>query len=303
MRFMAARERSPCHALALNAMIRTRLLRLVRRLFVFGVPLLAFLYFTSRTTPPVLAPGVTKEVKVLPLAGRTVSVTFYYPNQNEAPLVVVAHGFTRAKRYMAGWGALLARDGFIAAVLTQPGFADHELNANAIAELVAQVRSGSLKLKVKPTSRIGLMGHSMGGLTTLLAAGKQPVDAWVGLDPVGMNDSWLSVGKTLHTPCAVLRAEPGAWNMQGNARPLFAVLPGPKFTMKVRGSTHLDPESPTDVLGQLACGFADQKRREVFERYAIAFLKAQLLNDTSAKQVLRDAAKDSALTEVDVSLP
>jgi pimeloyl-ACP methyl ester carboxylesterase len=147
------------------------------------------------------------------------------------------------------------------------------------------------------------MGHSMGGLTALLAAGKQPVEAWVGLDPVGMNDSWLCVGKKLNTPCAVLRAEPGAWNMNGNARPLFAVLPEPKFTMKVRGSTHLDPESPTDVLGQLACGFADEKRRTVFERYALAFLKAHLLDDASAKQVLRDATKDSALTEVEVSLP
>lgn len=284
-------------------MIRTRLLRLVRRLFIFGVPLLAFLYFTSCTTSPVLAPGITKEVKLLPLAGRTVSVTFYYPNQKEAPFVLVAHGFTRSKRYMAGWGALLASEGFITATLTQPGFANHELNASAIAELVAQVHSGSLRLNVKPTGRIGLMGHSMGGLTTLLAADKQPVDAWVGLDPVGMNDSWLSVGKALRTPCAVLRAEPGAWNMQGNARPLFAVLPGPKFTMKVRGSTHLDPESPTDMLGQLACGFADEKRRAVFERYALAFLKANLLDDASAKQVLRDAAKDSALTEVEVSLP
>ena len=284
--------------------MRLRLPRWLRRLAFVTVPLLCFLYIASCTTPPALPAGVHKEVWRLTLNGEHVTTTFYYPAaRTPAPIVVVAHGFTRSKRYMAGWGTLLAREGFIAAVLTQPALADHELNSRVIADLVTQVRSGSLALKVKPSGRIGLMGHSMGGLTTLLAAGKQPVDAWVGLDPVGMNDSWLSMGKKLRTPCAVLRAEPGAWNMNGNARPLFAVLPGPKFTMKVRGSTHLDPESPTDVLGQLACGFADEKRRAVFERYAVAFLKAHLLDDASAKQVLRDAAKDSALTEVEVSLP
>lgn len=280
--------------------MKRRLFGWFRRLVITVVLLLPVLYWASRTETPPLPPGVTKQFLHPTLAGREVSVTMYYPaNRAEAPLVVVAHGFTRSKRYMAGWGIALAREGFIAAVPTQPALANHELNARALAELAAQLRDGRIALKVKCNGHVGLMGHSMGGLTTLLAAGRQPVDSWVGLDPVGMDQSWLKVGKSLKIPCAVLRAEPGAWNMNGNARDLFAVLPGPKWSLKVKGSTHLDLESPTDLLGQIACGRADEKRRALFMRYAIAFLKATLMSDAEARKVIDSASGDSALTEIE----
>lgn len=280
--------------------MKRRLVGWFRRLVIAVVLLLPALYWASGTETPPLSPGVTKQFLHPTLAGREVSVTMYYPvDRAEAPLVVVAHGFTRSKRYMAGWGIALAREGFIAAVPTQPALANHELSASALAELAAQLRDGKIALKVKCNGHVGLMGHSMGGLTTLLAAGKQPVDAWVGLDPVGMDKSWLKVGKSLKIPCAILRAEPGAWNRNGNARDLFAVLPGPKWSLKVKGSTHLDLESPTDLLGQLACGWADDRRGALFMRYAIAFLKTTLMSDAEARKVIDSASGDAALTEVE----
>lgn len=280
-----------------------RLSRWLRRMLFIGIPLVFLLYLGSRTVAPELPPGVRKEILHPVLAGRNVTVTMYYPaDRTEAPLAVVAHGFTRSKRYMAGWGVALAREGFIAAVPTQPALVDPQVNSQALAELVSQLRNGSIPLKVKPGAKAALMGFSMGGLTTMLAAGKQPVDAWVGLDPVGMNDSWLEVGKTLKAPCAVLRAEPGTWNKQGNARDLFAVLPGPKFTLKVRNATHLDVESPTDFVGQLLAGRVDPKRHATFESYSIAFLKAELLHDADAKRFISEAGNDPRLAEVEVDL-
>ncbi len=187
------------------------MLRWLRRLTFAGLLLLGFLYWASLTEAPRLSAGVHKEIKHLTVEGRDVSVTMYYPAARDpAPLVLVAHGFTRSKRYMAGWGADLAAQGFIAAVPIQPARADHELNARVLAELLDQLRRGRIDLQVKPGPRAALVGFSVGSLTTLLAAAKHPVDAWVGLDPVDMSGGGLQAARDLRIPCAILRAEPGA---------------------------------------------------------------------------------------------
>jgi dienelactone hydrolase len=267
--------------------------RLIRhRLFRIALLLLAalvvFIIWARRTETPVLPAGVTKESRQFSLAGQSVAVSLYRPAVDEnAPLVVIAHGFTRSKRYMAGWGAHLAGEGFLVATLTQPALADHTLNGRVIAALVDEL---------KGRRRVAVMGFSMGGLTTLLAAAQTPVDAWVGLDPVDMDGSGEKVAKTLHAPAAVLLAEPEAWNMHGNARRIIAALPDTTFTLKVRGATHLDCESPTDLLGQIACGFVDEKHQALFKRYATAFLRAKLLADPAAEKMLEDAATDESVT-------
>ena len=276
--------------------------RWLPRLVVTGVILVCLLYWTSCTTVPALPAGVRKETQHLMLAGCDVAVTLYYPaHRDEAPLVVVAHGFTRSKRYMAGWGADLAGQGFIVAVPTQPALANHALNGRVLAELVSQMRDGRISMKMKPGKRTALVGFSMGGLTTLLAAARQPLDAWVGLDPVDMDGTGVAVAKKLAVPCAILRSEPAAWNKHGNARQIGAALPELRFSLKVRNATHLDAESPTDLLGQLACGFVDAERQSTFKRYTIAFLRATLLDDVEAQRLLDGASKDEALDEVKLS--
>ncbi len=277
--------------------------RWLRRLALFTALLLGCLYWASCTHAPALPAGVTKETRQLTLAGRRVAVTFYFrADRDSAPLVVVAHGFTRSKRYMAGWGTELAGMGFLAAVPTQPALANHQLNARALAELVTQLRSHAIPLKVRCNGKTALMGHSMGGLTTLLAATQTPIDAWVGLDPVDMDGSGAKAATGLNIPCAVLRAEPGAWNMHGNATQIIAALHAPKFSLLVRGGTHLDCESPTDILGQLACGFVHAPQQALFHRYATAFLRAMLMEDKTSYEVLHKASADSELDELKVSL-
>lgn len=262
----------------------------LRILFALLLLLVAFVYYARRTPVPVLAPGVTKEHRSLTLAGQTVSVTLYRPAKDEnAPLVVIAHGFTRARRYMAGWGAELAAQGFLAAVPTQPALADHVLNGRVLAALVQALRE---------KRRVALVGYSMGGLTTLIAASKIPVDAWLGLDPVDMDGTGKTAAAKLKMPCAILCAEPEAWNMNGNAAALITALTAPKFTLRINGATHLDAEWPTDLLGQIACGFVDPRQQAAFRHYATAFLRAALRDDVGAKSVLQGAATDAALTEV-----
>jgi hypothetical protein len=99
-------KRRQCHE---NGGLRMFRRKIVRIAFAFLVLLVAFYLYGRRTPAPVLAPGVKKEHLRVPLAGQSVSVTLYRPARDDnAPLVVVAHGFSRAKRYMSGWGAELA---------------------------------------------------------------------------------------------------------------------------------------------------------------------------------------------------
>jgi dienelactone hydrolase len=239
------------------------------RLTLLTLVLLAvFVHFARQAEAPPLPPGVKKENTTLKLAGQLVSVSLYHPVKDEnAPLVVVAHGFLRSRRYMAGWGAHLAGEGFLVAVPTQPGFADHELNGRVLADLVEMYRAKRY---------VALLGFSMGGLTTLLATTHTPVDAWVGLDPVDMNGQGKVAAAQLKAPAAFLLAEPEAWNMHNNANGLIDAIPGEKQVFRVAGGTHLDAEWPTDLLGQLACGFVDAKRQQQFREKATTFLKAML---------------------------
>ena len=245
--------------------MRRWLLRILLSLLL----LVVLVHCASRTVPPPLPPGVKKEHVRLDLAGCRVSVTLYKPAKDDnAPLIVVAHGFLRSKRYMAGWGGHLAGEGFFVAVPTQPAFADHALNGRVLAALVEKYRD---------KRRVALMGFSMGGLTTLLATTHTPVDAWVGLDPVDMNGQGKAAAAKLKAPALLLLAEPEAWNRHGNAQAIADAIPGEKHLHRIPGATHLDAEWPTDLLGQLACGFVDEKRQQQFRAKATEFLKKTLL--------------------------
>jgi dienelactone hydrolase len=250
--------------------MRRWLLRILLSLLL----LVVLVHCASRTESPPLPPGVKKEHTKVDLADRRVSVTLYKPAKDDnAPLIVVVHGFLRSKRYMAGWGGHLAAEGFLVAVPTQPAFAEHALNGHVLAALVEKYRD---------KRRVALMGFSMGGLTTLLATTHTPVDAWVGLDPVDMNGQGKAAAAKLKAPAALLLAEPGPWNRHGNAQAIAEAIPGEKHLHRIPGATHLDAEWPTDLLGQLACGFVDEKRQQQFREKATQFLKATLMNDLEA---------------------
>ena len=251
------------------------------------------------TVPPALVDGVTKENVQWETTEGDVSASIYYPAvPNKAPIVMVVHGFTRSRRYMAGWGVHLAKQGFVVVVPTQPFFSNHVRNGKALAGMVKSIRDGTTSLRSANANSVGLVGFSMGGLTTLLAAQQEKVQAWVGLDPVDMNGMGRQVAGSLHNPCAILKAEPGMWNMHGNANTIIEAIKAPKLAFKVVGSKHLAPEEPTDLLGQLACGFKDLKTSALFRDYTTDFLKTVLKNDPEARKRLRNAGNDAGLAEV-----
>src|SRR5688572_6021721 len=109
----------------------------------------------------------------LKLAGERVEVDFFLPKTSRpAPLVVVAHGFSRSRKNFEGWGERLARAGYFAAIPDLPASTDHKQNGHAIEELIQllatrppeKIRSAQIEI-----DRVAVIGHSAGGLATLLA--------------------------------------------------------------------------------------------------------------------------------------
>lgn len=281
--------------------IRRTLFRFPKTLLV--VVLATAFYQIGWHTPKLPLPLDVRRTNVhLTLTGEEVGASVYAPRDLDAPapVVVVAHGFSRSRRYMAGWGMALAQNGMIAVVLNQPAFADWRQNGRALAELAKQLRTeGDALTGLKTNGDVALVGFSMGGLSTLLAAETDPkVRCWVGLDPVDFKGRGVRAIQKLDMPCCILRAEPGAWNRGGNARQLVEAAKTTLFALKVKDATHCDVEEPTDLAGKLACGWTDPSRHDVFVEYAVAFLRGILLADDAAKAALDHAKNDERVKEV-----
>ena len=258
------------------------------------------LYHLLRVPTLPLPAGVSKHTEKLTLAGRKVAVDIYLPaGPGPSPVVVVAHGFTRNRHTMAGWGGLLASEGFVVLVPDLPTWADHARNGRAVAELLAAAQAGSLIPKPKLSGRTALVGFSAGGMSTLLAAADTTnLTCWVGLDPVAGGQQANRAAAGLRIPAFVLRAEPAPWNAHGNSREIFAALPGPAFSLAVIGASHVDAENPTSRAADWACGRSAPERRAVFGRYLLASLRAALLDDAAAWRQLQAATNDAAVREV-----
>lgn len=260
------------------------------------IALAALLAFASHAHQPPLPDGVVKQISRVVLTGRAVTVDIYaQTGATNAPVVIVAHGFSRGRRHMAGWGGMLAANGFIAAIPDQPTWADAPRNARALVELLAKLRSGEIAQAATTGRRAAMVGFSLGGLSTLMAASQAKADAWVGLDPVDMGGLGRRAATGNRIPSAVLLAEPAPWNHYGTAQQIIRSLPNPPFSLRVRGATHCDVEWPSDWLGRIACGPTETTRRDVFARYTLAFLRATLMEDAAAAAILRAAPTDPAI--------
>lgn len=208
-------------------------------------------------------------------AGRVVYDLFFPDADGPRPLVVIVHGFSRTKANMRNWGQHVAALGYVAAVPTLPTLADHRRNARAVPQLVTfltQQHPDRIEAE-----RVGLMGFSAGGLSTFLAAADDPrVRVWIGLDPVDRRGWTQQAAARLTARATILMAEPSPCNANGNARDLAAVLGDRAELHRVPGSTHADPEWPTDTLAEWACGKSDEARRQQFVDLAVAALRRGL---------------------------
>jgi dienelactone hydrolase len=260
----------------------------------------AWVWSLFRTPGIPLPPGVVLRHERIRLTDRETAVDLYYPQgATQANVAVVAHGFPRNRRNMAGWGAMLAANGFVAAAPDLPTRAGHRRNGRAIAELLSALRSGAIPNLPRTVGRGALLGMSAGGLSTLFAAsGNAAVGCWIGLDPVPGGMAGRRAAASLDIPCAVLRAEPAPWNEHGSAESIAEAVRGPLISLRVKKASHCDAEWPANRIGELACGKTDPARGAAFRHYALAAVRAALADDADAREQLRRAPADVRVDDV-----
>lgn len=258
---------------------------------------------------------ITVHTETATLAGESIDLEVYVPELDEpAPILVVAHGFQRSPDDVAPWGEALARRGYVAAVPSFPSglggfFPDHEENGVIISELLdwmaamGESTDHFLGDRVDPDRR-GALGHSAGGLSSVLAAAYDPaIDVVVGLDLVdGQSNEGLAAAPSVTAATALLMSEPDSCNSDGNGSDVYDALAGPRLHLRVIGADHCDPESPTSSCTALFvdCGVADPEVHEIFRSYAFATIDHILACDEQAASHLggEDAEADDTIKDL-----
>ncbi len=195
-------------------------------------------------------------------------VTWYRPDTaGPFPVVIWSHGFARgpeqhveAARWMASWG-------FLVATPKLPSFSDHEANGAFLAdELVpaAILESG------QDDPPIALVGHSAGGLASLVAAATGVADTYVGLDAVDAGNLGTDVDGNVTVPALLFHGEAGGCNANGSSESW--TLGGDQWDIEVVGANHCDFESDTDGLCTFLCGDQDAARQELILTFTTAWL-------------------------------
>jgi dienelactone hydrolase len=220
------------------------------------------------------AAEATHETMRVQLPAGAAEVDVYWPEAAaQAPMVIVAHGFSRNRHSMAGWGAHLARMGIVAVVPDLPTWSDHARNGRFLSELRDHVLGDASRRQRIDPARVGLLGFSAGGLSSLLSAADSPgLAIWVGLDPVDRDGLGAKAAGRVQARAVVLTAEPSACNAKGNARDLIAALPRPDH-FHLAGAVHVDAEWPTSWWAELVCGRSTEAGRAAFQVRATQALK------------------------------
>ncbi|HEY2513821.1 MAG TPA: hypothetical protein VGI39_23295 [Polyangiaceae bacterium] len=222
------------------------------------------------------------------------------------PLLVASHGWSASAAQQVGWAQHFASWGFVVAVPSFPNplTPDAQVDRGIIASLVALCTDPTADTpahgKVDP-SRIGLEGHSAGGLASVLAASTVGPGAVVLFDPVDANDAGKSAYSTLCVPTLTLFADPSSCNNQEEWSSFAALTTSPAQSFHVVGSTHCDGENvDRGALCGIVCGGAASPTRQAsYARYATAFFLAHLQGDAVAAAILSPwaIAGDPALAD------
>lgn len=191
-------------------------------------------------------------------------VTWYAPDGGTGLAVAWSHGFARSPANHATSAARAASWGFLVATPALPSFSDQEVNAEFLTGTLHDAAIG------RGATDVGYVGHSAGGLASLLAASGGAAWALVGLDGTDVNDLGVTADADVTAPTLLLAGEPSACNADGNGR-LWATS-GTLRQLVINGGSHCDFESDTDTICETLCGAADPVRQDAVAAWAIAWL-------------------------------
>ncbi|MFD9752799.1 bis(hydroxyethyl) terephthalate hydrolase [[Kitasatospora] papulosa] len=200
--------------------------------------------------------------------------TIYYPTSTSDGTfgaVAISPGFTAYQSSIAWLGPRLASQGFVVFTIDTNTTADQPASRGdqLLAALDYLTGSSSVRSRID-SSRLGVMGHSMGGGGTLEAAKDRPsLQAAIPLTGWNTDKTWPEV----KTPTLVIGADGDTVApVATHSEPFYTSLPSSldKAYLELRGATHFTPNSSNTTIA----------------KYSISWLKRFIDNDTRYEQFL-----------------
>ncbi|WP_261720314.1 dienelactone hydrolase family protein [Streptomyces sp. FZ201] len=211
--------------------------------------------------------------------------TIYYPTttgDGTFGAVAISPGFTAYESSISWLGPRLASQGFVVftidtlTTLDQPDSRGRQL----LAALDYLTQRSSVRGRVD-SSRLGVMGHSMGGGGSLEAAKSRPaLQAAIPLTPWNTDKTWPE----LRTPTLVIGADGDTIApVATHSEPFYSSLPSglDRAYLELNGATHFTPNSSNTTIA----------------KYSISWLKRFIDNDTRYEQFLCPLPRPSATIE------
>ncbi|MFF8594540.1 dienelactone hydrolase family protein [Streptomyces sp. NPDC015220] len=211
--------------------------------------------------------------------------TIYYPTDTSDGTfgaVAVSPGYTGTQSSISWLGPRLASQGFVVftidtlTTLDQPDSRGRQL----LAALDYLTKSSAVRGRIDGT-RLGVMGHSMGGGGSLEAAKERPtLQAAIPLTPWNLDKTWPEIS----TPTLVFGADGDTIApVATHAEPFYNTLPASldRAYLELNGATHFTPNTSNTTIA----------------KYSTAWLKRFIDNDTRYEQFLCPLPRPSLTIE------
>ncbi|KDN23474.1 bis(hydroxyethyl) terephthalate hydrolase [Amycolatopsis rifamycinica] len=200
--------------------------------------------------------------------------TIYYPTTTTAGTfgaISIAPGFTATQSSIAWLGPRLASQGFVVFTIDTLTTSDQpdSRGRQLLASLDYLTQQSSVRARID-SSRLGVVGHSMGGGGTLEAARSRPsLQAAVPLTGWNLTKNW----STLRVPTLVVGAQSDTIApVASHSIPFYTSLPSTldRAYLELRGASHFAPNTENTTIA----------------KYTLSWLKRFIDNDTRYEQFL-----------------
>jgi dienelactone hydrolase len=211
--------------------------------------------------------------------------TIYYPTSTASGTfgaVAVSPGFTASQSSVAWYGPRLASQGFVVITIDTLSTLDSpdSRGTQLLAALDYLTGTSAVRTRIDAT-RLGVMGHSMGGGGSLAAARTRPaLQAAIPLAPYHSTKNWSSN----RVPTLIIGAESDTVApVAAHSEPFYTSLPAAseKAYLELNNASHSAPTSTNVTVA----------------KYSISWLKRFIDNDTRYEQFLCPAPSGSSIQE------
>ncbi|MFJ2259325.1 alpha/beta hydrolase family protein [Streptomyces sp. NPDC087844] len=211
--------------------------------------------------------------------------TVYYPTSTSDGTfgaVAIAPGFTATQSSMSWLGPRLASQGFVVFTIDTLTTSDQpdSRGRQLLASLDYLTERSSVRTRID-SSRLAVVGHSMGGGGSLEAAKSRPsLQAAIPLTPWNTDKSWPEVS----TPTLIFGADGDSIaSVASHAEPFYQSLPSStdKAYLELNSATHFTPNTSNTTIA----------------KYSISWLKRFVDNDTRYEQFLCPLPRPSLTIE------